>query len=96
MCAAPNLGRAVQRTVCRPLGGPVGVFTASADRLPLPSKSIRIVVDRATLKQKLLEAKAHGALMIEHIDRQRELVEMLRKRRLGARLRSGRRNPSPR
>jgi hypothetical protein len=36
-------------------------------------------MDRATLKQKLLEAKANVALMNENIDRQREWVEMLRK-----------------
>jgi len=39
-------------------------------------------LDHATLKQKLLEAKAQVALMNEHIDRLRELVEMLRKRNL--------------
>ena len=37
---------------------------------------------RASLKQKLVEAAAHVALINKHIDRQRELVEMLRKRRL--------------
>jgi len=39
-------------------------------------------LDHATLKQKLLEAKAQVALMNEHIGRLRELVEMLRKRNL--------------
>jgi hypothetical protein len=42
-------------------------------------------MDRATLKQKLLEAKAYLALLNEHIDRQRDLVERLRKRRLDTR-----------
>ena len=39
-------------------------------------------MDRASLKQKLVEAAAHVALMNKHIDRESELVEMLRKRRL--------------
>ena len=39
-------------------------------------------MDPATLKQKLLEAGAHVALINQQIDRQRELIEMLRKRRL--------------
>jgi len=57
-------------------------------REPSPSKpgeSTRIVMDHTTLKEKLLEAKAHVAFMNEQIDQQRQLVELLRKRSLDTR-----------
>jgi hypothetical protein len=52
------------------------------ERSKLVKRGLRIAMDRATLKRNLLDAKARVALTNEHIDRQRELIEMLRKRRL--------------